>query len=238
VSYAYHRATNRKLQASKPKLHYMGTVRTASAAIDWDAIELGIPLVWETRPRSIELAKKFTLRGWRWVRTTNTPIKLEGWSVLVWRRAEASRRQLFPRNMYSVASEGCGCAAHHGLAEACGACVMLPLELPTAVNAVQAAVGVRTACSVRRMTRCHHVGAAAASVDVVYFAIPNVQLTWVEIVDRPASTPSATMAHTRVHPHVLPCIAGVAVKATFPYHRSIDTRTNQPPQPPRPSVAS
>jgi hypothetical protein len=76
-------------------------------------------------------------------------------------------------------------------------------------------------CSVRRMTRCHHVGVAAKTVERVYWPLVDTVVDWSDIKDRALQTPSQRVPGKVDNPRVLPCIKHVTIEGDIPYYGTI-----------------
>ena len=174
----------------------------------------------ETTCTNIALASRFVLRGFYWTRQlVDVQVSLPGQkpqSYALWTRTTSKPTTVMA--FYELPPpHKCGCREHHDMHNnSCGSCTPNQFEEMTVIQELQQ--HIRTSfCSVRRLTRCHHV--ATHVPDTIYWPVVETVTKWDEISDRPDQT--LGLNGVPEWPKVIPCIASVTISSTFPYYARV-----------------
>ncbi len=206
VSYRY-RLEGLYWQATRPMFHFTQQ-----------------PLVVHNYPTvgsNIALAPRFLLRGYYWTRLlVDVQLRRDGLPVqsfAVWARADSQSTDLGARYYEYPLPYSCGCSLHHSMHhDPCETCAPNDFEELSVVLALEQHIR-SPFCSVRRLTRCHHV--AAHRPEMIYWPIVDTITDWNDIMDRPDQT--VGLNGTVEWPRVLPCVESISISATFPYYARI-----------------
>jgi hypothetical protein len=169
---------------------------------------------------NIALAPRFLLRGFYWTRQlVDVQVTLPGQppqSYAVWTRT-ASKPTMVATYYDLAPPHDCGCREHHDMHnDFCESCAPNQHEHISVIHALQQHIHV-SFCSVRRLTRCHHV--ATHVPENIYWPVVDTVTNWDDIADRPNQT--IGLNGVPEWPKVLPCIASVTISSTFPYYARV-----------------
>ena len=187
VSYRY-KVKDGKCIATEPKLHYE---------------YYNFTLAFKTFATNVVPKESFVLRGFRWKLTDSLQCKgVELWS---WKKVAQARHQDNARRHYHNRVR---VASAHELSEVCSSCTM------DAYDRMADELSC-SACSVRRMTRCHQIGSYAEDIDLLY--MPKLESYPMDMLkDRNRFTPCRGGGIT--YPQALPCVASYDVEWDVPFY--------------------
>jgi hypothetical protein len=172
----------------------------------------------ETICTNIALAPRFILRGFYWTRLlVDVQVALpEPRSYAVWTRTTQKPTTVTAYYEFPV-PHVCGCREHHAIHhECCESCTPNQFEQMSVIEELQQHIR-GPFCSVRRLTRCHHM--ATHVPENIYWPVVETVTNWDDIADRPNQT--IGLNGVAELPKVIPCIASVTISSTFPYYARV-----------------
>lgn len=205
---------------TKPRLNYDFTKRRE---IPYKDMAYANKIQYNTYGTNVDTKTFFTLRGYEWGLETCAILPGARY-IQVYKKTSDHLITTKDKHTkhYTNACSPCSCELHHDISQSCIVCKPLLNESPEFISQICAEIPSSTPltlCSVRRMTRCHHIGRHASKIEYIYFEMKDRIDNWVDVQDRMCNSPSKRLDYKKDHPQILPCLRNISIHTDIPYYQ-------------------